>query len=109
MTAPAIQSDVKQPDFSQDGDLWDNPLGTNGFEFVEFAAPDPAALADLFRRMGFRAISKHRSKDVTLFRQGDINFIINAEEGSFGQSFARLHGPSICAIAFRVADAGGGA
>ena len=51
----------------------DNPAGTDGFEFVEFAHPDPQALAALFRQMGFEAVAKHRSKDVTLFRQGDVN------------------------------------
>lgn len=84
---------------------WDNPMGTDGFEFVEYAAPDPRALADVFERMGFRAIARHRHKNVVLYRQGQINFIVNAEPDSFAQRFARLHGPSICAIAFRVQDA----
>ncbi len=84
---------------------WNNPMGTDGFEFVEYAAPDPAALGALFERLGFSAIARHRHKQVTLYRQGDINFIVNAEADSFGQRFARLHGPSICAIALRVADA----
>ena len=86
-------------------DLWDNPLGTDGFEFIEYAAPDPAALGRLFGEMGFTAVARHRSKNVLLYRQGDINFIVNAEPDSFAQSFARVHGPSICAIAFRVRDA----
>ncbi|OGA00900.1 MAG: hypothetical protein A3H35_12680 [Betaproteobacteria bacterium RIFCSPLOWO2_02_FULL_62_17] len=73
---------------------WENPMGTDGFEFVEYAAPHPKALATLFRQMGFIAAAKHRHKDVTLYKQGDINFIINAEPGSFAQSFARIHGPS---------------
>ncbi len=85
--------------------LWENPLGTDGFEFIEYAAPDPAALGHLFEQMGFTAIARHRSKNVLLYRQGDINFIVNAEPDSFAQSFARVHGPSICAIAFRVEDA----
>ncbi len=85
---------------------WDNPMGTDGFEFVEYAAPDPAALGRLFETMGFAAIARHRTKDVTLYRQGEINFIINAEPNSFAQRFARQHGPSVCAMAFRVADAG---
>jgi 4-hydroxyphenylpyruvate dioxygenase len=85
--------------------LWDNPLGTDGFEFVEYAAPDPAALGRLFEQMGFTAIARHRSKNVLLYRQGDINFVVNAEPGSFAQGFARVHGPSICAMAFRVRDA----
>ncbi|TDV23797.1 4-hydroxyphenylpyruvate dioxygenase [Paraburkholderia caballeronis] len=84
---------------------WDNPVGTDGFEFIEYTAPDPKALGQLFERMGFTAIARHRHKDVTLYRQGDINFIVNGEPDSFAQRFARLHGPSICAIAFRVQDA----
>jgi 4-hydroxyphenylpyruvate dioxygenase len=84
---------------------WDNPVGTDGFEFIEYTAPDPRALGKLFEQMGFTAIARHRHKDVTLYRQGDINFLINAEPDSFAQRFARLHGPSICAIAFRVQDA----
>jgi 4-hydroxyphenylpyruvate dioxygenase len=81
---------------------WDNPMGTDGFEFIEYAAPDPAAMGALFERMGFRRIARHRHKNVLLYRQGGINFIVNAEPDSFAQRFARLHGPSICAIAFRV-------
>ena len=84
---------------------WENPMGTDGFEFIEYAAPDPVALGRLFESMGFVAIARHRHKDVTLYRQGGVNFIINAEPDSFAQRFARLHGPSICAIAFRVQDA----
>ncbi|MGI4813274.1 MAG: 4-hydroxyphenylpyruvate dioxygenase [Janthinobacterium lividum] len=85
--------------------LWDNPVGTDGFEFIEYTAPDPQALGALFEKMGFTAIAKHRHKNVTLYRQGEINFIVNAELDSFAQRFASLHGPSICAIAFRVNDA----
>ena len=84
---------------------WDNPMGTDGFEFIEYAAPDPAAMGAVFERMGFKAIARHRHKNVLLYRQGQINFILNAEPDSFAQRFARLHGPSICAIAFRVQDA----
>jgi 4-hydroxyphenylpyruvate dioxygenase len=84
---------------------WDNPMGTDGFEFVEYAAPDPVALGELFVTMGFTAIAKHRTKKVTLYRQGEVNFIINAEPNSFAQRFARQHGPSVCAMAFRVKDA----
>jgi 4-hydroxyphenylpyruvate dioxygenase len=86
-------------------DLFDNPMQTDGFEFIEYAAPEPAKLAALFERMGFQAVARHRSKNVTLYRQGDVNFILNAEPSSFAQSFARIHGPSICAMAFRVKDA----
>ena len=84
---------------------WENPMGTDGFEFIEYAAPDPVAMGQLFERMGFVAIARHRHKNVMLYRQGEINFIVNAEPDSFAQRFARLHGPSICAIAFRVQNA----
>ena len=83
----------------------DNPMGTDGFEFVEYTAPDAHQLRTLFERLGFPVVARHRSKNVTLHRQGDINFIINAEPDSFGQAFARTHGPSACAMAFRVKDA----
>jgi 4-hydroxyphenylpyruvate dioxygenase len=82
-----------------------NPMGTDGFEFIEYTAPDPKQLDALFRTLGFRPIARHRSKDVTLYRQGGINFILNAEPESFARAFARVHGPSICAIALRVKDA----
>jgi 4-hydroxyphenylpyruvate dioxygenase len=83
----------------------ENPAGTDGFEFVEYTAADPELLRTLFERLGFPVTARHRSKNVTLHRQGDINFIINAEPDSFGQRFAREHGPSACAMAFRVKDA----
>ncbi len=85
--------------------LWHNPIGTDGFEFVEYTAPDVAALHTLFEKMGFRAVARHRAKAVTLYRQGEINFIVNAEPESHGSRFARAHGPSACAMAFRVKDA----
>ncbi|ALM86366.1 4-hydroxyphenylpyruvate dioxygenase [Bordetella sp. N] len=84
---------------------WENPMGTSGFEFIEYAAPDPAALRRVFELLGFKPIARHRHKDVVVYRQGGINFLVNAEPDSFAQRFARLHGPSICAIAFRVDDA----
>ena len=91
---------------NETGNLWDNPLGTDGFEFVEYAAPDPAAMGRLFEQMGFTAVARHRSKNVLLYRQGDDQFHRQRRaEFSFAQSFARVHGPSICAIAFRVKDA----
>ncbi|MBI3708675.1 MAG: 4-hydroxyphenylpyruvate dioxygenase [Proteobacteria bacterium] len=82
-----------------------NPMGTDGFEFVEYTATDTRALGRLFESLGFSAVAKHRSKNVLLYRQGDVNFVVNAEPGSFAQSFARVHGPSACAMAFRVKDA----
>ncbi len=82
-----------------------NPMGTDGFEFVEYAAPDPKSLRKLFTKMGLPVVARHRSKDVTLHKQRDINFIVNAEPDSFAQQFVRDHGPSVCAMAFRVKDA----
>ncbi|WP_028081612.1 4-hydroxyphenylpyruvate dioxygenase [Solimonas soli] len=86
----------------------DNPLGTDGFEFVEFTAPGAAGIAQLhalFEMMGFTAVAKHRRKDVTLFRQGDINFLVNATPYTHFEQFARAHGPSACAMGWRVKDA----
>jgi len=83
-----------------------NPMGTDGFEFVEYAALEPARLQALFESMGFKAIAKHRSKNVTLYRQGEINFILNSEPGSHADGFYNAHGPSAVAMAFRVKDAG---
>jgi 4-hydroxyphenylpyruvate dioxygenase len=85
--------------------LWENPVGTDGFEFVEYTAPDVSQLHALFEQMGFRAVAHHRSKAVTLYRQGEVNFIVNAEPGSHGARFAQAHGASACAMAFRVNDA----
>jgi 4-hydroxyphenylpyruvate dioxygenase len=87
-------------------DLFDNPMGTDGFEFVEYTAPDTAALGRYFESLGFRAVARHRSKAVTLYAQNDVHFIVNAEPESHGARFARAHGPSACAMAFRVKDAG---
>lgn len=82
-----------------------NPLGTDGFEFIEYTAQDPKALGDLFQQMGFDLVARHRSKDVDLYRQGSINFIVNHEPRSFARSFAKKHGPSIAAFSIRVQDA----
>ncbi|WP_394760522.1 4-hydroxyphenylpyruvate dioxygenase [Phenylobacterium sp.] len=86
-------------------DLFENPLGTDGFEFVEFTSPEPERLKDLFEKMGFTAVSKHRSKTVLRFRQGDINFILNMEPSGQAAAFRDIHGPSANAMAFRVKDA----
>jgi 4-hydroxyphenylpyruvate dioxygenase len=83
----------------------ENPMGTDGFEFVEYASTEPEKLHTLFETMGFTAVARHRSRNVTLYRQGDINFVVNAEPDSFARRFAEAHGPCACAMAFRVADA----
>ena len=86
-------------------DLFENPMGLDGFEFVEFASPDPGSLGPIFETLGFEAVARHRSKEVTLYRQGGINFIVNEEPASYAAYFAEEHGPSACGMAFRVRDA----
>jgi 4-hydroxyphenylpyruvate dioxygenase len=83
----------------------DNPLGIAGLEFVEFSSPDSARLGALFEMLGFTPVAHHVSKDVTLFRQGEMNFLVNAELDSFASRFAQTHGVGICAIGIRVFDA----
>ncbi|MFB9134038.1 4-hydroxyphenylpyruvate dioxygenase [Vibrio olivae] len=85
-----------------------NPLGTDGFEFVEYTAADAEGIEQLkllFFSLGFAEIAQHRSKQAWLYRQGGINFIINAQPRSQAQTFADVHGPSVCGMAFRVQDA----
>ncbi|SHH20197.1 4-hydroxyphenylpyruvate dioxygenase [Massilia sp. CF038] len=85
--------------------VWENPMELMGFEFVEFASPTPGMLEAVFEKMGFTKVATHRSKNVQLFRQGGINFIVNNEPGSAAAYFAAEHGPSACGMAFRVKDA----
>jgi len=86
-------------------DLYDNPIGTDGFEFVEFTGPKPDDLAKLFEILGFTAVGKHRSKDVIHYRQGEINFILNREASGQPSQFRDVHGAGANAMAFRVRDA----
>ncbi len=83
----------------------ENLMGLDGFEFVEFASPEPGVLEPVFHMLGFEAVARHRSKNVTLYRQGNINFVLNAEPNSRAAYFAQEHGPSACGMAFRVKDA----
>jgi 4-hydroxyphenylpyruvate dioxygenase len=83
----------------------DNPVGTDGFEFVEFAHPRPEELEALFWRMGYVPVARHKTKKITLYRQGDINYIVNAEPGAFATRFAEAHGPCAASMAWRVIDA----
>jgi 4-hydroxyphenylpyruvate dioxygenase len=83
----------------------DNPMGTDGFEFVEYAHPDPQALHALFKLMGYRSVARHRTKKITVYRQGDINYLVNEEPGSHGFDFVAAHGPCAPSMAFRVVDA----
>jgi len=82
-----------------------NPMGTDGFEFVEYAHPRPEELHALFRLMGYVPVARHRSKRITLYRQGDINFLVNEDAGSHGVDFVTAHGPCAPSMAFRVVDA----
>ena len=86
-------------------DIHENPLGLDGFEFVEFTSPEPEALANLFVAMGFTHLANHRSKNVRRYAQGDINFILNMETQGQAAEFRNAHGPSANAMAFRVHDA----
>jgi 4-hydroxyphenylpyruvate dioxygenase len=86
-------------------DLFENPIGTDGFEFVEFTSPEPQKLADYFELIGFTAVGKHRSKNVLHYKQNDINFILNMEPSGQAAEFRAAHGPSANAMAFRVKDA----
>jgi 4-hydroxyphenylpyruvate dioxygenase len=86
-------------------DLFENPMGLDGFEFVEFTAPKKGLLETVFSSMGFTKVAVHKSKDVELWRQGDINFITNYEPRSYASYYAEEHGPSACGMAFRVKNA----
>src|SRR3990167_7334217 len=82
-----------------------NPAGTDGFDFLEFTATEPETLSKQFESMGFVPIAKHKTHDVTLFQQNDIRFLLNATKGCMADNFAKLHGPSVTAMGFRVKDA----
>jgi 4-hydroxyphenylpyruvate dioxygenase len=83
----------------------DNPMGTDGFEFVEYAHPRPEELHALFKLMGFAPVARHRTKKITVYRQGDINYLVNEEPGTHGFNFVAEHGPCAPWMAFRVVDA----
>ena len=83
----------------------DNPMGTDGFEFVEYAHPNPEALHALFKLMGYVPVARHRTKKITVYRQGDINYLVNEQPGTHGFGFVAGHGPCAPSMAFRVVDA----
>lgn len=86
-------------------DLFENPMGLMGFEFIEFASPTPNTIEPVLKSMGFSHVANHRSKDVALYRQGGINAVVNREHHSPAAYFAAEHGPSVCSMAFRVRNA----
>ena len=83
----------------------DNPMGTDGFEFVEYAHPKPEELHALFRLMGYAPVARHKTKKIMVYRQGDINYLVNEEPGTHGHGFVAAHGPCAPSMAFRVVDA----
>jgi 4-hydroxyphenylpyruvate dioxygenase len=85
---------------------FENPMGIDGFEFVEFASPEPLKLHEYFRKMGFTAVLKHKHRPITVYRQGTVNFLINEDPDSFAADFAKAHGPSACGFAIRVSKPG---
>ncbi|GMM70022.1 4-hydroxyphenylpyruvate dioxygenase [Alteromonas sp. MTD1] len=86
-------------------DLFDNPIGLDGFEFLEFTAPEKGILEPIFEAMGFTLVARHKSKDVELWRQGDINLLSNYDKNCHADYYSEEHGPSACGMAFRVKDA----
>ncbi|MEO7478899.1 MAG: 4-hydroxyphenylpyruvate dioxygenase [Lysobacteraceae bacterium] len=98
-----------QPNLGMQPTTFANPMGIDGFEFVEFAAPDQAgseALHALFKQMGFSAAMKHKTRAITVYRQGGVNFLINDEANSFAADFAKAHGPCACGFAIRFSKPG---
>src|SRR3546814_16618306 len=92
-----------QPNLGMTVSTFENPMGINGFEFVEFAAPkgQGEAMRDYLRKLGFTAVARHKDRAITLFRQGTINFLLNEQPDSFASRFAEQHGPSACGFAIR--------
>ena len=85
--------------------MFGNPVGLNGMEFIEYVGPDVSLFEKLFKKLGMVAIAKHRTKNIILYRQSGINFLLNKEPGTFAEKFQKIHGPSISATGFRVFDA----
>jgi len=92
-----------QPNLGMQVTTFENPMGIDGFEFVEFAAPAGRAdeLHDMFKRMGFAAVLKHKTRPITVYRQSGVNFLVNEDPDSFAADFAKAHGPSACGFAIR--------
>lgn len=82
-----------------------NPIGLDGMEFIEFAGQNSDFYDKLFSQFGFRKIGKHKTREVFLYRQHGVNFVVNQEPGSFAEKFQQKHGPSACCTGFRVFDA----
>ncbi|MDR3389330.1 MAG: 4-hydroxyphenylpyruvate dioxygenase [Rudaea sp.] len=96
-----------QPNIGMQPVQFDNPMGVDGFQFVEFAAPNPALLHELFGKLGFAAVARHKTRAITLYRQGECDFVVNEEPDSFAADFAAKHGPSACGFGIRVSKPAG--
>ncbi|MDE2273610.1 MAG: 4-hydroxyphenylpyruvate dioxygenase, partial [Gammaproteobacteria bacterium] len=90
-----------QPNIGMRPTTFENPMGVDGFEFVEYAAPDAKLLHDLFPRLGFTRVARHKRRKISLYRQGACNFLVNEEPDSFAADFAKKHGPCACGFAIR--------
>ena len=92
-----------QPNLGMQVTTFENPMGIDGFEFVEYAAPagQADALHDYFRRLGFTAVLRHKARPITVYRQGGVNFLLNEDPDAFAADFAKAHGPCACGFAIR--------
>ncbi|MEJ7746629.1 MAG: 4-hydroxyphenylpyruvate dioxygenase [Luteimonas sp.] len=97
----SAQTQTAAPNLGMQVTTFENPMGIDGFEFVEFAAPQGQLLHDYFRKMGFIAALHHKTRPITLYRQGGVNFLVNEAPDSFAADFANAHGPSACGFAIR--------
>lgn len=99
----STQTQTQAPNLGMEVTTFENPMGINGFEFVEFAAPagEGPRMRDYLEKLGFTAVARHRERDITLFRQGTINFLLNEQADSFASDFAAKHGPSASGFAIR--------
>jgi len=97
------QAQAQGPNLGMQVTTFENPMGIDGFEFVEFAAPQGQAelLHEHFRKMGFIAAMHHKTRPITIYRQGGVNFLVNEDPDSFAADFAKAHGPSACGFAIR--------
>ena len=98
------QAHLDKPDPGIQVTTFENPMGIDGFEFVEFAAPagQGQQLHDYFRKLGFSQVARHKTRPISTYRQGDCTFLINEDPDSFAADFAAKHGPSACGFAIRV-------
>lgn len=83
----------------------ENPTGLLGLEFIEYATPNKALLENIFAQLGMKEVARHKTHQLRLFRQNNVNFVLNETTDSFAGRFAKTHGPSVCSTGFRVKNA----